>query len=132
VRIPVKLVEVTIPAGECAIFELPCRICNILLGVERNDVRLETGVTLRGCAKAIKCIKGFFGGISGDTVNEANLVEVRGKKGSLPGLNCFLVGNWSALPNEELEVGVVLNHRGYIPKSYLGKEDPHIRLSQSC
>jgi hypothetical protein len=61
-------------------------------------MRLETGVALRGCAKAIECVMGFFGCVSGDAVYKANLVEVRGKKGSLPSLDCFLVDNVSVLP----------------------------------
>lgn len=99
-------------------------------------MRLEAGVALRGCAKAIECIMCFFGCGSGNAVDEANLVEVRGKERSLPSLNCFLVRNLLVLPRKDSEAEIIgilaLNHKEYIPKSYLGKEDPHIRLSQSC
>lgn len=99
-------------------------------------MRFETRVALRGCAKAIECIMGFFGCGSGNAVDEANLVEVRGKERSPPSLNCFLVGNLSVLPRKDSEAEIIgtlaLNYRKYIPESFLGKEDPHIRLSQSC
>jgi hypothetical protein len=58
---------------------LPACFADVLVAFERDDVRLELGVSVCCGAEAAESFDGLLGCVTGYTVEETGLVEMGGK-----------------------------------------------------
>src|SRR6478735_5012230 len=70
-------------------------------------MRSHARVSLSCSAESIERIKRFFGCFARNTMQKAHLMKMRSEQGSLPGFNCFLIGQWVRPCPVNLDVGVI-------------------------